>query len=315
MKKLLFTAGITLFSFSSFSQCACCSGASIGSSNGDYNSGTFTLGKKQFAIEGFGEYRNFPGNKALVIPAVEDTAMGVEEEEETPLEEMYIGSLGLKYGITDKFTVSALLPYVSLKTKIGAESGLGDLNLLGTYQVYSGPSFNFAMSGGAELPTGEKKKSTFDNTTIVFGSGSVDPMLGIAASKSWDKFSLQFNTLGKYTTKGFNESNFSSLNIQNLVLSYRFIGESNCSPDSLAKTGLSMNVYGGYYGEWLGQITEDDELDENSGYYLGFATAGTMLSVKGWSFPITISIPVIQNLNGEQGDAGIRARIGIIKKF
>lgn len=312
-KTALFIVLVTLSINYSFGQCACCSGASIGSSNGDFNSGSFNLSKKQFEIEGYGEYRNFPGNKALTLPAEEDTMALAEEE--TPLTEMHLASFGIKYGLSDKITVSALLPYIFLNTKTGSESGLGDLILLGTYKVFSGPSFNFAVTAGAELPTGEQKASTFDNTTIVIGSGSIDPMAGIAAAKNWEKLSLLFNTMGKYTSKGFNNSTYSSLNVQNLVASYRILGESSCGPDSVAKKPLTMNVFGGYYGEWLGQITEDDELDPNSGYYLGFFTAGTQISVKGWNFPLTFSVPIIQNLNGDQGDAGLRVRLGVAKRF
>lgn len=56
-------------------------------------------------------------------------------------------------------------------------------------------------------------------------------------------------------------------------------------------------------------------VDENSGYYLGFATLGTNLSDKKWSFPLTLSLPVIQQMNGNQNDTGFRLRLGIITSF
>jgi hypothetical protein len=49
---------------------------------------------------------------------------------------MFISSIGLRYGITNKLTVSALLPYVSLYTNNGSDNGVGDLILMGTCNVY-----------------------------------------------------------------------------------------------------------------------------------------------------------------------------------
>ena len=63
------------------------------------------------------------------------------------------------------------------------------------------------------------------------------------------------------------------------------------------------------------EIKEDGIVDEDSGYYLGFANIGTTLSYKKWSFPLTISIPIINEMNGTQNDSGYRFRIGIIRSL
>jgi hypothetical protein len=299
-----------------YSQCACFAGAGTGSSNGDYNNGILTLQKKQWVVETYGDYRTIregAGHHGHHDPA--DTTA----EEETPLKSMFISSLGLRYGITAKITVSALLPYVFLQTDNGNDNGIGDLILLGTFNIFSKNNFNLALQAGVELPTGIQKGSNFDNTTVVVGSGSFDPMAGLVFSKRWDKLTLQGNGLFKYTTTGFEKNYYGSISVQNLSLSYRIKGDNNfCSPDTTTQTGktnFGWNVFGGYYGEWLDKITEEDVVDENSGYYLGFATLGTNLSYKKWSFPLTVSLPVIQHMNGEQNDAGFRLRLGIIKSF
>lgn len=298
------------------SQCACCAGASIGSSNGDYNNGVFTLPKNKFVLEGYGDYRTFMdegGHHETVAPAVPEAE---PEAEETPLKSMLISSIGAKYGITDKITVSALLPYVFLTTSLGNDQALGDLILLGTFGLYSKREVNVALSAGIELPTGQQKGSSFDNTTIVVGSGSFDPMLGLSVSKRWNKALLQFNTIGKYTTSGFDKTNFGSLSIQNLALAYQLKGPDAACTDSLTKNKeFRWTVSGGYYGEWLGAINTDGDVDPNSGYYLGFGTLGTAVSFKGFSIPLTFSMPFIQHLNGSQSNAGYRVRLGIVKMF
>lgn len=289
-----------------FSQCACCAGAGIGSSNGDYNNGILTVPQKMIIAESYADYRAIKNGSA-------------PEEDEKLLRSMFISSLGLRYGITDKFTVSALLPYVFLHTNSGNDRGIGDLILMNTFNVYSKNNFNLAVQAGLELPTGIRKNSNFDNTTVIVGSGSYDPMFGVAFSKRWNKYSLQGNGVYKYTTNGFEKNYYGSLSTQNLMLSYRLKGENNfCAVDTSAKkkgSSSGISIFGGYYGEWLDRLQEDKIIDENSGHYLGFATLGTNIFYKKWAFPLTVSIPLINKMNGEQNDAGYRIRLGIIKSF
>jgi hypothetical protein len=305
-----------LSSKSAHSQCACCAGASTGSSNGDYNNGILILGKKQFVAETYADYRTIGNHNGH--EGHQQTSESTSEEE-TPLKSMFIPSVGLRYGIGKKITVSALLPLVFLQTDNGNDNGVGDLMLLGTVKVFSKNKFNLALQAGVELPTGVQKGANFDNTTVVVGSGSVDPMAGVLFSNQWGKFTLRGNTLYKQTTLGFEQNYYGSLAVQNLSLAYRLKGENSfCSSDSLVQNpikSISWTVFGGYYGEWLDNLKEGDIVDENSGYYLGFATLGTNISYKKWSFPLTVSLPIIQQMNGDQNDAGYRLRLGVIRSF
>ncbi|NOT38123.1 MAG: hypothetical protein HOP11_12185 [Saprospiraceae bacterium] len=298
-----------------YSQCACCAGAGAVSSNADYNNGILTLQRKQWVLEAYGDYRTIKegaGHHGHNEPA--DTT-----NEETLLSSMFISSLGLRYGITDKVTVSAFLPYTFLHTDNGNDNGMGDLILLSTFNVFSNNNFNLALQAGVELPTGIQKGSNFDNTTVVLGSGSVDPIAGIAFSKLWDNLALQGSGFYKHTTTGFENNYYGSISVQNLSLSYSINGANNfCSIDTttqMTRTNFRWHIFGGYYGEWLDKIKEENEVDENSGYYLGFATLGTNLSYKNWSFPLTFSLPILHHLNGRQNDPGFRLRLGIIKSF
>lgn len=306
MKKAVLFLIIVVAFTKSYGQCACCAGAGIGSSNGDYNNGILTLKKKQWIAETYADYRTIKDGNAI-------------EEDEKLLESMLINSLGIRYGITDKITVSALLPYVTLNTNNGNDHGLGDLTLMGTFNVLKNNEFNIALQAGAELPTGIRKDSNFDNTTVVVGSGSVDPVAGIVFSKNWEKLTLQGNGFYKFTTPGFDGNKYGSLAIHNLSLSYKLKkGSAFCAADSLETkeaSNLGWSIFGGYYGEWLGKIVEDDVTDEDSGYYLGFANLGTNIAYKKWSFPLTVSLPVIADMNGSQNKAGYRIRVGVVRTF
>lgn len=299
-----------------FGQCSCSAGTSVGLSNGDYNSGVFNLPQRKFAIEGYGDYRTF-----INVKEEHEHDMGTmnssEMIEETHLKSMFISSLGIKFGITDKITVSALIPYVFLKTDKENSRAFGDLVVLGIFGLYSKNDFNIALSPGVELTTKKREDPSFENTTVAVSSGSIDPMLGISASKKWNKIILQINTIGKYTTRGFDKTNYGSVNVQNVAVSYLLKNKpSNCGSDSLMPDkGVKLSVFGGYYGEWLGQINKEGVKNQNTGYYLGFATIGSSLSFKGFSIPLTFSIPFIQDIRGEQARTGYRIRLGFVKIF
>jgi hypothetical protein len=301
------------------SQCACCAGAATGSS-GSFNSnnnGKLTLQKKQFVIEDYTEYRN------INIKGHPIENPGKDEEEETPLKSIFVNSLGVRYGISDRISVSAFIPYVFLHTNSGNDDGVGDLMVIGTFNAYSKEDFNVAVQGGLELPTGIQKGSNFDNTTVVVGSGSFDPMVGLLFSKQWGKdVTLQGNGTYKFTTNGFKGNYYGNISVQNMSISYR-IKElqkkaeqpSKDSQYEITEANYRWTIFGGYYGEWLDKIREDGVIDQDSGYYLGFLNLGTNFNYDQWSFPLTLGIPIIQNMNGEQNEAGIRLRIGIVKYF
>jgi hypothetical protein len=306
MKKIILLVLVALATSHTYSQCACCAGAGIGSSNGDYNNGILTLKKKQFVVETYADYRKIKDGDAI-------------EEEEKLLRSMLINSLGARYGITDKITVSALMPYVTLNTNSGNDKGFGDLILMGTFNVLSKNNLNLALQGGIELPTGIQKNSNFDNSTVVVGSGSYDPIVGVLVSKNWDRITLQANGLYKITTLGFQQNYYGSLGVQNVSVSYNLKkGSAFCSTANLDQKEVAdfgVNIFGGYYGEWLDKLKEADVVDENTGYYLGFANLGTNLSYKKWSLPITFSLPIITDMNGNQNQAGYRLRLGLIRTF
>lgn len=314
MKKIIVMTALIVVTKNTYSQCACCAGAGSGSAGGDYSSNTLTLKKKQFMIEGYTDYRTIIIEEEGGSHDMVDTLA----PEETPLKSMMLNSLGIRYGITNRITVSALLPYVLLNTTKGKDNGLGDLILLSTFNVLKKNTFSLALSAGVELPTGVQKGSRFDETTVVVGSGSFDPMAGISFIKGWNRLSLQGNALYRNTTKGFDDMVYSSVSFQNLGLAYTIKGHNaSCQQDTVcSQHNFNWSVFGGYYGEYLSKIKEaDGEYDSNSGYYVGFATFGTAISKKGWSIPITVSLPVIQYMNGDQNIAGYRIRIGIMKKF
>jgi hypothetical protein len=306
MKRLLIIAIALLPSTSIYSQCACCAGPSAAASNGDYNNGVLTLPKKQVLIEAYTEYRTVKAGNA-------------PEDDEKLLRSMYISSLGVRYGITSRITVSALIPYVFLHTDGGNDNGIGDLALSGTFKVFSRKNWNIALQAGIKLPTGIQKSSNFDNSTVIIGSGSYDPLAGLIISKHWNKLSVQGNTMYKYGTPGFQNNYYGSLSVQNISFAYKLKSKDcSCPSDttnSKCRSDFDWKVSIGYSGEWLDYIKEDNVVDPNSGYYFGFATIGTAITANKWSIPLSVYIPVVSKMNGAQNEPGYRIRLGIIRTF
>ena len=307
MRKIIVLIVATFYATTqAYSQCACCAAAGASASSNDYNNGILTLPKNQWVIEGYGDYRTIQNGNT-------------PEEDEKLLKNMFISSIGVRYGLTSKITISALIPYVFLHTNYGNDDGLGDLALMGTFNLYSKNKFHFAVQAGLKIPTGIQKSSNFDNTTVVVGSGSYDPMFGIVFSKNWNKLTLTGNAFYKYATLGFHGNYYGSTAIENLTASYNIKSGGRLSvvsdKDRKRVSNFGFSVFGGYNGEWHDKVKEDGIVDDNSGYYIGFASLGGNISYKKWSFPLTVSLPVINDLNGSQNNAGYRLRVGIIRSL
>ncbi len=103
----------------------------------------------------------------------------------------------------------------------GAESGLGDVSLIGNFTVYRGGAEDFAFVwqwvGGMKFPTGNTSRlgeelneidvegapeSGIHGHDLTLGSGSFDGMVGTYASVRWKGFFLDANVQYSIRTKG-----------------------------------------------------------------------------------------------------------------
>lgn len=311
-KRLLLSLGLvsffTLLSTSSMAQCACCAGAGMGAS-GDPSMIFSTPMKRQFIVDAALDYRS-------VQEGLMSHAMVMSE---TTLQSMFISSLALRYGISDRFAVSVQQPYLFIKTALGNDRGLGDMQLNGQWRLFSQARLNVVLNGGIELPVGIQKAASFEQSTSVIGSGSFDPVLGISFGWKHDRLAFSGAGVFKKTTNGFQHNNYGSSSLQSLGISYQAFGEpSSCNTDSLKekeKAKPSVVLHIAYLGEWLDKLVEDDTKDDDSGYYVGYIAGGVSTSFGKWSLPMNVGYPVLCNMNGMQNNPGIRFRIGLTRAF
>ncbi len=129
-------------------------------------------------------------------------------------------SISGSYGITDHLNVGLSLPFevihgfrfvendgVNPPAVEGANAivGMGDATLLGKYSFNIDP-VELAVLAGVKIPTGST--SQLDNSGNLLepdhqpGTGSWDPMLGVAALKQFERFTVGGSILYRYTTEG-----------------------------------------------------------------------------------------------------------------
>ncbi len=123
-----------------------------------------------FGFRGFRSHRHFVGE---VEQNAENTAKGIAERDRRGSEVInhsYLNSLALTYGISDRFSLQAELPYVVFERKSPARAdralqrtqakGIGDLNIMARYWLGkpNGHSTqNLSLGLGVKLPTGNDK--------------------------------------------------------------------------------------------------------------------------------------------------------------
>ncbi|MBI5639893.1 MAG: transporter [Nitrospirae bacterium] len=228
--------------------------------------------------------------------------------------------LGISYGLTDDLTLSLQIPYAHLDNireahhdepeEIhihGDAKGLGDITLLGHYRFVSLKESNFesAVQFGIKMPSGTTSDKDIDGeqfeTEFQPGTGSWNPVIGIAATKRYGQVSLDANLLYTISTKGAQETDLGDVFLYNMSLSYRVAGRP-----------VSWDLIAEVNGEWKQKQEINGVKDENSGEHVLFLSPGIRVSLnRQFSAFLSVGFPVIQDMNGIQNETGTRTLLGI----
>ena len=229
------------------------------------------------------------------------------------------------YGISDDFTLSLKVSYEDLNSikeahhdepdeihNRGDSKGVGDPVIFGQYRFIKviRDDFESTFLFGLKLPTGktsgrDRQGERFE-TEFQPGTGSWNPMFGIAASKRFGQLSLDANVLYTVATKGAQDTDLGDIFHYNAALSYRV----------LKNTSLAWDLIIEANGEWKQKERIAGVKDENSGEHVLFLSPGTRLSInKQWSAYLSVGFPVFQNLNGIQNKTTSRTVFGISAAF
>jgi len=261
------------------------------------------------------------------------------------LKSQVVYSLGGAYGISDDLTVGVSLPYLqrdgitavhfdrdsgmSMQHDIGDSNGQGDLTLYGEYRVvrklYEG--IDLSLIAGLKTPTG-----VTDNTSNYQrietehqpGSGSWDPIVGIALSKRIERLSLHASGLYTITTQGSQSTGLGNRAQASVAAAYRFGGKENygeCDaiyeyfyPESrdrwLSDLVLELN------GQWQDKMQVKGFPDASTGGTVLYLSPGGRVSFDGrYSASLSVGIPVYQQLHGNQSEVDYRVVTGLAVAF
>lgn len=245
-------------------------------------------------------------------------------------------SLSASYGITDDLTLNVQLPYVSRKgIRAGEDDGsgpevhphddigeLGDASALLQYKVYD-DKFKVALIAGLKAPTGKddvKFGSEVLEADLQSGSGSWDLFGGVAFTKDFEDFSLHSDLLYKHNNKGVGNSDLGDIFTYNVALSYTLVDHK----PHVCLTGSEKENHHGYsvdtFIELNGERAREDRFNgsiaNNTGHNIIFATTGLQVSTENnYSFFVSVSVPVYQDMNGVQNDVNYKSTVGIGKSF
>ncbi len=245
-------------------------------------------------------------------------------------------SVNLAYGVTDNFTLSVQLPYLNRSNvrenhlhrgeaeieRLGDSQGIGDLTVLGQYRFFSHDESLAALLLGIKLPTGSTHKinatgERFD-TEFQPGSGSVDPLFGIAAKQSWGPNSLTGSLLYTIATEGAQHTDLGDRFDYSLAYAYRIKGivDSDESLGIGSGSGTAVDLVLELNGTWRDQEKVDGETDPNSGVNVVYISPGiSVTGAQGWFASLSAGIPVIKNVRGIQDDPGSRVFLSLGKSF
>ena len=128
--------------------------------------------------------------------------------------------VGLSYGVTNRFTVSLSVPFeivhgfkagefdgVNPAEVVSANSiaGLGDPTLMGKYLLLNEP-VELALLAGIQIPLGNTRQRTDDGELLEPdhqpGSGSWNPLLGVAVARQFETFTIGASALYRITSRG-----------------------------------------------------------------------------------------------------------------
>ncbi|MBU6401941.1 MAG: transporter [Verrucomicrobia bacterium] len=212
----------------------------------------------------------------------------------------------LVYGFTEKFALIGITPYLDNSFKAGGvergDHGLGDVTLLGRYQVFQldrpGETFRAQLLGGLKFPTGRDDESESLGRLpqpLQLGSGSYDPLVGGVFTWQQLRWQVDFDVVYKINTEA-NDFRFGNTLAHDAAFEYRLL------PRQLPERGVPRFVYGvlELNGVWAERSKLSGHDIGASGGYTLFVSPGLQYVTKRWVAEVSVQLPVVQELNGGQ---------------
>jgi hypothetical protein len=237
------------------------------------------------------------------------------------LDALLTQSVNMAYGVSDDLSLIVNLPFQSfmgldstaegLRVDDGNSVGIGDISVFAKYKFLEKNHFSAAVIAGIKIPSGHKEeKNEFGfllGPDSQPGSGSWDPLVGLAVSKAFDDFALHSNVLYKFSTQGAQDTNVGdSLNF-NLGASKSLddgkLFSRQVLPTKILGQRLSWDLLSEANGIWREKVETNGVKDPNHGGLIIMLTPGFRVSINERIYnTVFMSFPIFQELNGVQSD-------------
>jgi len=215
------------------------------------------------------------------------------------------------YGVTEKLNVTGIYPIIyrdlDVNTPTGRASrdtaGFGDLTLLAKYLFWKADrpaeTWRADVVGGIELPTGNTDKEDGLGKLprrIQIGKGSWNPIVGTVFTRQTLRqqvdlaLTYQFNTEGH----GFEFGDIFKHDISYQVRIWPWVLPKGKGVPTYVNLVIEAN------GIWAQKAESRGVTVDASGGYTLFLSPGIQLVTKRVIVEVSIQLPVIQTLNGEQ---------------
>ncbi|HEV8604594.1 MAG TPA: transporter [Tepidisphaeraceae bacterium] len=227
------------------------------------------------------------------------------------------------YGITNDFQLGAQIGYYWGSGFVDAESedgidvelatadpnGLTDLWITGKYRFLKGRPGHLSAIAGVKLPTGRDDVKLSNGEKLEPssqpGSGSYDFQLGLAYSRFLtSQLTIDASTIYTFRTEhdGFEVGDRFDFGA---AVAYRLTESIKSFPQ--------YSIFGELTGVWLGKDHSDDEgTNPNSGGTTLYLSPGLRIRFNpNLSLTTAISVPILQDLNGEQIETTYKATLAL----
>lgn len=232
-------------------------------------------------------------------------------------------SLFAAYGISDDLTLGVRVPW-SIRTSVrspsesgngvdqlGDASGFGDVSVFGQYRFWhSLDNLNHAsLITGVKAPTGvtgvySKLGSTFE-PHFQPGSGSWDPMFGLAFTRAMGQFSLDTSIMYTVSTLGIHDAEGNRYDMgdafnYNIALSYA-VSNNDHSGLEASSNNQPLTLVLELNGETRAKQKAGGIVDANSGGTTLYLSPGIRYAGgKGWNTALSFGAPIVHEYSGYQ---------------
>ncbi len=238
----------------------------------------------------------------------------------------------IAYGLTDDLTLSLSYPYRFLyglkMNEEGNSIGFGDMTLLAKYRFLNGGKFcgsrcnetgisrklQAAILAGIKMPTGQTNEK--DNEGFRFsiddqpGTGSWDPVMGLAFSLPVNNFSFDTSAIYRLSTQGIQQTTMGDIVSFNSAITYNFQSYRVLGQAIKPAVVLEMNSI------WQEKLEEGGVKENETGGLVMFLSPGLRAAINDFTIVnLLIGFPIISDLNGTQPDTGIQLFAGLSRIF